>query len=98
MTQLISDPLAEWKAAIRMPTDLITDPDEGLRRLVVLARLAHARRQVDAGELSDMLEISDAARLWALVEWEEAYLMGLFLDEAEVNGDRLPLFKSRPSG
>ena len=45
-----------------------------------------------------MLEISDAARLWALVEWEEAYLIGLFLDEPEVNGDRLPLFKSRPSG
>ena len=45
-----------------------------------------------------MLEISDAARLWALVEWEEAYLIGLFLDEAEVNGDRLPLFKSRPPG
>lgn len=89
MNQHISDPLAEWKAAIRMPTDLITDPDEGLRRLVALARLAHARRQIDAGELSDMLEISDAARLWALVEWEEAYLMGLFLDEAEVNGDRL---------
>lgn len=45
-----------------------------------------------------MLEISDAARLWALVEREEAYLMVLFLDEAEVNGDRLPLFKSRPLG
>ena len=98
MNSDLSDPLAEWKAAIRMPTDLITDPDEGWKKLVTLAKLAHVRRQVDAGELSDMLEISDAARLWALVEWEEAYLIGLFLDEAEVNGDRLPLFKSRPSG
>ncbi|NMY73788.1 hypothetical protein [Pseudomonas sp. WS 5071] len=95
MNQHISDPLAEWKAAIRMPTDLITDPDEGWKKLVALAKLAHVRRQVDAGELSDMLEISDAARLWALVEWEEAYLMGLFLEEPELNGDKLPLFEPK---
>ena len=42
-----------------------------------------------------MLEISDAARLWALVEWEEAYLMGLFLEEPELNGDKLPLFEPK---
>jgi hypothetical protein len=35
---------------------------------VDLAMLAHRRRQVGPDELSDMLELSDAARLWGLVE------------------------------
>ena len=42
--------------------------------------LAHERRQVRSDELSEMLELADAARLWGLVEWEEADGAGLFLE------------------
>ena len=43
--------------------------------------LAHERLQVSSDELSDMLELADAARLWGLVEWEEADGVGMFLDQ-----------------
>lgn len=46
--------------------------------------LARRRNQVCAEELNEMLELSDAARLWGLLEWEEAELIGLF------DGGRLP--------
>ena len=41
---------------------------------------AHECRQVRSDELSEMLELADAARLWGLVEWEEADGAGLFLE------------------
>jgi len=36
------------------------------------------RREVDADQLSEMLELAEAARLWALTEREEAWSLGLF--------------------
>ncbi len=49
---------------------------------LALAMLAYERRQVRSDELSEMLELAGAARLWGLVEWEEADGVGLFLDHS----------------
>ena len=82
MKRYVDDPLAEWQAAIKQRFDLVTDPEAQWRKLVDLAMLAHKRRQVCSGELSEMLELSDAAKLWGLVEWEEAEAIGLLTEKA----------------
>ena len=79
MGRYVNDPLADWQAASKQHFDLVTDPEAHWRKLVDLAMLAHERRQVRSDELSEMLELADAARLWGLVEWEEADRVGLFL-------------------
>ena len=80
MKRYVGDPLAEWQALIKQRFDLVTDPEGHWRKLVDLAMLAYERHQVRSDELSEMLELADAARLWGLVEWEEADGVGLFLD------------------
>lgn len=72
------DPLAEWRREINNRADLVTDPEGHRLKLSALAMLAHRRGQVSAEDLNEMLELTDAAKLWALIEWEEAYLIGLF--------------------
>ena len=94
MKRYIDDPLAEWQAAIKQRFDLVTDPEAQWRKLVDLAMLAHKRRQVCSGELSEMLELSDAAKLWGLVEWEEAEAIGLLKGEA-VDPDDVSFFRNR---
>ena len=94
MKRYIDDPLAEWQAAIKQRFDLVTDPEAQWRKLVDLAMLAHKRRQVCSGELSEMLELSDAAKLWGLVEWEEAEAIGLLTEEA-VDPDDVSFFRNR---
>ena len=79
MKRYVENPLADWQAASKQQFDLVTDPEGHWRKLVDLAMLAHERRQVRSDELSEMLELADAARLWGLVEWEEADRVGLFL-------------------
>ena len=79
MGRYVKDPLADWQAASKQHFDLVTDPEGHWRKLVDLAMLAYERRQVRSDELSEMLELADAARLWGLVEWEEADRVGLFL-------------------
>jgi hypothetical protein len=81
---LVENPLADWRDAIKARDDLVTDPEAHRRKLVELAMLARRRKQVSAEELSEMLEVSDAARLWGLLEWEEAELIGIF------DGGRFP--------
>lgn len=95
MKSYAQDPLADWHAAINQRFDLITDPELQWRKLVGLAMLAHGRRQVDSGELSEMLEQSDAARLWALSELEEAGASGLFCNNATESGERPHRFQVR---
>ena len=80
MRRYVDDPLAEWQAAIKQHFDLVTDPEGHWSKLVDLAMLAYERHQVRSEELSEMLELADAARLWGLVEWEEADGVGLFRD------------------
>ena len=94
MNRYVQDPLAEWQAASRQHFDLVTDPEGHWRKLVDLAMLAHERRQVCSGELSEMLELADAAKLWGLVEWEEAEAIGLLKGEA-VNPDDVSFFRNR---
>ena len=94
MKRNVDDPLAEWQAAIKQRFDLVTDPEVHWRKLVDLAMLAHKRRQVCSGELSEMLELTDAAKLWGLVEWEEAEAIGLLKGEA-VDPDDVSVFRNR---
>ena len=94
MERYVDDPLAEWQAAIKQHFDLVTNPDGHWRKLADLALLAHARRQVCSGELSEMLELADAARLWGLVEWEEAEAIGLLTEQA-VDPDDVSFFRNR---
>ena len=91
MKRYVDDPLAEWQALIKQRFDLVTDPEGHWRKLVDLAMLAHTRRQVCSGELSEMLELSDAAKLWGLVEWEEAEAIELLTEQA-VDPDDVSFF------
>ena len=95
MSLYVQNPLADWHAAINQRFDLITDPERQWSKLVGLATLAHGRRQVDKGGLSEMLEQSDAARLWALSELEEAGAVGLFCNDATESGERPHRFQVR---
>ena len=94
MKRYIDDPLAGWQALIKQRFDLVTDPEGHWRKLVDLAMLAHKRRQVCSGELSEMLELADAAKLWVLIEWEEAEAIGLLKEEA-VDPDDVSFFRNR---
>jgi hypothetical protein len=78
LTKHIADPLAEWKRMIEDHCELVTDPDGQRTKLRELAMLAYQRYQVDADQLSDMLEVTDAAREWGLMELEEGYQLGMF--------------------
>ncbi|AVD89673.1 MULTISPECIES: hypothetical protein [Pseudomonas] len=55
-----------WLAELNDQGALVTDPDGRAAVLCEMAFAAHRRREVDDGELSDMLEFAEAARLWAL--------------------------------
>ncbi|MFK0309745.1 hypothetical protein ACIQUF_00735 [Pseudomonas sp. NPDC090233] len=68
---------------------LVTDPDGRAAVLSEMAYAAHRRREVDADGLADMLEFTEAARYWALMEVEEAFHIGLFKYESveEWGGD-----------
>ena len=94
MKRYVDDPLPEWQALIKQRFDLVTDPEGHWRKLVDLALLAHARHEVGSGELSEMLELADAAKLWALIEWEEAQAIGLLNGEA-VDPDDVSFFRNR---
>lgn len=89
------NPLADWRAAIKSRDDLITDPEGQRAKLVGLAMLAGHMHQVGEEELNEMLELSDAARLWALAEWEEAERIGLFSGGASDRSDGLQVIKGR---
>jgi len=71
-----------WLAELEDQFALITDPDG---RAAVLGEMAHAarrRQEVGAEDLTDMLELAEAARYWALMEHEDAYHIGLFMYES----------------
>lgn len=76
--QHVADPLAEWKRTVEDRFELVTNPDGQRTKLRELAMLAYQRYQVDADELSDMLEVTDAAREWGLLELEQGFYLGMF--------------------
>ena len=94
MKRYVDNPLAEWQAASKQQFDLVTDPEGHWRKLVDLAMLAYQLHQVRNDELSEMLELADAARLWGLVEREEADGVGLFLDHS-IDPDDVSYFLKR---
>ena len=57
----------KWLAK-RDQTALVEDPDGRAAVLSEMAYAAHRRQEVDEGDLVDMLEIVESARLWALLE------------------------------
>lgn len=63
---------AAWLAELNDQPALIADPDGRAGVLAELAISAHRRGDVDSGELADMLEFAEAARLWAFIEAEVA--------------------------
>lgn len=59
-----------WLDELRDQCALVSDPDGRAAVLSEMAMAAHRRREVGDGQLVDMLEFVEAARLWALVEHE----------------------------
>ena len=72
------DPISEWRKGIECWSDFITDPDGQRRKLDELDFLALRMRQVQPEEAWEMSERTEAARLWALIELEEADGIGMF--------------------
>lgn len=62
-----------WVAELDDQTALITDSDGRAAVLSEMAYAAHRRQEVDDGDLVDMLEIVESARLWALDESERGW-------------------------
>ena len=60
-----------WLAELNDQPPLVAGPDGRAAVLAELAISAHRRSDVDADQLADMLEFTEAARLWALIEHEE---------------------------
>ncbi|MEX5587055.1 hypothetical protein ABFV45_06215 [Pseudomonas urmiensis] len=77
-----------WLDELNDQFALATDPDGRAAVLCAMAMAAHRRREVDADQLSEMLEFAEAARLYGLNDHEEAYAMGLFEYESEAEWDR----------
>lgn len=55
-----------WLAELNDQVALVADPDGRAAVLDEMAYAARRRREVDDGDLVDMLEIVESARLWAL--------------------------------
>jgi len=55
-----------WLAELNDQVALVADPDGRAAVLSEMAYAARRRREVDDGDLVDMLEIVESARLWAL--------------------------------
>ncbi|WP_137188274.1 hypothetical protein [Pseudomonas asiatica] len=55
-----------WLVELNDQVALVADPDGRAAVLDEMAYAARRRREVDDGDLVDMLEIVESARLWAL--------------------------------
>jgi hypothetical protein len=69
-----------WMDELNDRFALVTDPEGRAAVLDAMAYAAHRRREVSNENLADMLELVEAARMWALMEHEEAWAVGLFGD------------------
>ncbi|MFG0827388.1 hypothetical protein ACF8R6_03200 [Pseudomonas sp. CJQ_7] len=59
-----------WVSELDDQVALLEDPDGRAAVLSEMAYAAHRRQEIDEGDLVDMLELAEAARLWALDESE----------------------------
>lgn len=73
------DLLSDLKRAIEDRGAFLAEPDEHRAKVIALSHDAHAAGQMDDDQLSDALEVIDAARTWAQVEMAEAERIGLFV-------------------
>lgn len=55
-----------WLAELNDQSALVADPDGRAAVLSEMAMAAHRRQEVDADQLSEMLEFAESGRLWAL--------------------------------
>ncbi|CAB5623593.1 hypothetical protein [Pseudomonas asiatica] len=55
-----------WLAELNDQVALVADPDGRAAVLSEMAYAAHRRQEIDESDLVDMLELAEAARLWAL--------------------------------
>jgi len=62
---MATDLPAAWLAELNDQSELVMDPDGRACVLADLAMAAHRRLEVTAEQLSDMLEFTESARLWA---------------------------------
>ena len=62
-----------WLAELNDQVALVADPDGRAAVLDEMAYAARRRQEVDDGDLVDMLEIVESARLWALDESERGW-------------------------
>ena len=82
-----------WLDELNDQFSLVTDPDGRAAVLDEMAYAAHRRHEVNSENLVDMLELSEAARLWALTEHEEAWAIGLFVGSEPAQPSRLKVLK-----
>ncbi len=66
-----------WVAALNDQSALITDPDGRAAVLSEMAFGAYRRGEASDDDLTDMLEMVEAGKLWAMSEIEEAFGQGL---------------------
>ena len=59
-----------WMDELNDQVALYADPDGRAEVMAEMAVAAHRRQDVDAGSLAEMLELAEAARLWAHAERE----------------------------
>ncbi|WP_246474978.1 hypothetical protein [Pseudomonas folii] len=78
--------LAEWEKGIKDQMSFLADPDQHRKKMLGLAHEALRVRAIDSDQLSDMLELLDAARVWAEVELSEAERIGLFVGRTPEEG------------
>ncbi|MBO9552774.1 hypothetical protein [Pseudomonas sp.] len=57
-------PPAAWLDELNDQPALVTDPEGRAAVPCEMAYAAHRRREIDSGELSEMLEFAEAAREW----------------------------------
>lgn len=69
-----------WVTALDDREPLITDTEARVAVLRQMAYDCYQRAEVSIEDMGDMLELVEAARLWALIEHEEAWALGLFGD------------------
>ncbi|ENY79689.1 hypothetical protein C206_00980 [Pseudomonas putida TRO1] len=86
-----------WIDELNDQFSLVTDPDGRAAVLDEMAYAAHRRREVSSENLVDMLELSEAARLWALTEHEEAWAIGLFVSSEPAQTSWLRVLKPSES-
>ena len=59
-----------WMDELNDQVAMVADPDGRAEVMGEMAMAAHRRQDVDAGALAEMLELAEAARLWAHAERE----------------------------